>query len=66
MFSELRMVILHQLSGQTHRVLYVHVVILGAVYHHQGSVPHIMTGSGQAGPDHDISDIYLPICSYLM
>ena len=44
-------VILHELFGQTHGVLNVDVVILGAVNHHQGPVPHIVTGSNQTGPE---------------
>ena len=51
-------VMLHQLLGEAHRVLDVDIVILGAVYHHQSSVPHTVTSSSHAGPrDGIISNI---------
>ena len=46
-------VALDQLFGQTHGVLQVDVVILGAVYHHQAAVPHVMTHSSHARPEED-------------
>ena len=46
-------VALHQLFGQTHGVLQVDVVILGAVYHHQAAVPHIVTHSSHTRPEED-------------
>ena len=48
-------VMLYQLLGQAHRVLDVDIVILGAVYHHQGPVPHTVTSSCHAGPGEDMA-----------